>query len=187
MPGAPLLVFQDTSVLINFYRPGLFKVLGDLFERKVRWTGSVRRECERKEQQLSLPGLTAAADHLLGEPIVPAEDEHGAIRQLRTMMASPGDHPNQHLGEAETITIIQKRQLHSLIAIDDEEAGKWADPVPCVGTWRLIKLAHRRGDASPDEASRLWQKFVDAGGHLPYKIRTLPQFQTWIDADWSGP
>lgn len=133
----PLLVFQDTSVLINFYRPGLFKVLGDLFERKVRWTGSVRRD--------------------------------------------------QHLGEAETIAIIQKRQLHALIAIDDEEAGKWADPVPCVGTWRLIKLARRRGDASPDEASRLWQIFVDAGGHLPYKIRTLPQFQTWIDADWSGP
>lgn len=184
MPGSPLLVFHDTSVLINFFRPGLTPVLGKLFGERVCWSATIRRECERNERRLALPGLTAAADELLGEPILPEAGEQLAIRQLRTLMAKPGDHPDQHLGEAETITIIQQRHLDALIAIDDNDAGHWAAPVRSVNTWRLIKLARRRGDASLDDAGLLRQKFVDSGGHMPYEIGTPMLFRQWVDGDW---
>lgn len=76
MPGSPLLVFHDTSVLINFFRPDLTAVLGKLFGERV-----------------------------------------------------------------------------------------------C-------------GDASLDDAGLLRQKFVDAGGHMPYEIRTSTLFRQWVDGDW---
>lgn len=176
MTDAPLLFFHDTSVLVNFHRPGLIPVLGPLLRQNVCWTGSIRTECVRKERQLDLPGLVDAADHLLGEPLLPAPGEHLSIRQLRRQMASPGDHPQQHLGEAESITLIQKRRLRAVFVTDDRAAMSWARPIDCVGTWRLLRLARTRGLVTSDQATSLWQEFVDAGGTPPSKIRTLDQF-----------
>lgn len=89
MTDAPLLFFHDTSVLVNFHRPGLIPVLGPLLRGNVRWTASIRHECQRKQYQLKLPGLVDAADELLGEPLFADSGEHAAIRQLRQQMASP--------------------------------------------------------------------------------------------------
>ena len=176
MTDAPLLFFHDTSVLVNFHRPGLIPVLGPLLRENVRWTGSIRTECARKEQQLELPGLVDAADRLLGEPLLPEPSEHLSIRQLRRQMASPGDHPQQHLGEAESITLIQNRRLRAVFVTDDRAAMSWAKPIECVGTWRLLRLARRRGLVTMEEAKALWQEFVGAGGTPPSTIRTLSQF-----------
>lgn len=91
-------------------------------------------------------------------------------------MASPGDHPQQHLGEAESITLIQKRRLRAVFVTDDRAAMSWAKPIDCVGTWRLLRLARRRGLVTMEEAKALWQEFVGAGGTPPSTIRTLSQF-----------
>ncbi|MDO5663258.1 MAG: hypothetical protein Q4G40_11220 [Brachybacterium sp.] len=176
MTDAPLLFFHDTSVLVNFHRSGLIPVLGPLFRGNVCWTGSIRAECVRKERRLELPGLVDAADRLLGEPLLPDPGEHVSIRQLRRQMASPGDHPQQHLGEAESITLIQKRRLRAIFVTDDRAAMSWADPIECVGTWRLLRLARRRDLVTSDQAQGLWQEFVNAGGTPPREIRTLSQF-----------
>ena len=177
MTGEPMLFFHDTSVLVNFHRAGLVPVLGRLLGGNVRWTGTIRVECARKQRQLGLPGLVDAADHLLRDPLQPDEGEHGSIRQLRRQMASPQDHPQQHLGEAETITIIQKRLLRAVFVTDDRAATTWAQPIECVGTWKLIRLAHRRGVVDRDDAVRLWQAFVDAGGTPPRDIATRQLFE----------
>lgn len=177
--GAPLF-FHDTSVLINFYRPGLVPVLGAMLGEKVRWTATIRREWERQQRKLALPGLVDAADALLGEPLMPEAEEHLLIRQLRTLMASPQDHPDEHWGEAETITIIQRRRLEAIFATDDGSARQWAAPIRSVGTWRLIKLAHRRGDVTLEGALRLWQEFVDAGGHPPHYLATRAHLTDWL-------
>ena len=176
---APLF-FHDTAVLINFHRPGMIPVLGSLFGTKVRWTATIRRECERQEGRLQLPGLVTAADGLLGTPIVPETAEHLPIRQLRTLMASPGDHPDEHWGEAETIAIIHQRRLDAVLVTDDGDARRWATPIRSVGTWRLLKLAHRRGDVNDDDALRLWQAFIDAGGHPPRDVATQNRMLTWF-------
>lgn len=181
MTDAPHLFFHDTSVLVNFHRPGLIPVLGELLGENVRWTGSIRTECVRKERQLGLPGLVEAADSLLGEPLLPHPDEHPSIRQLRRQMASPGDHPQQHLGEAETITLIQKRTLRAVFVTDDRAAMAWAEPIACVGTRRLLRLARRRDLVTSEQALVLWQEFVDAGGNPPREIRTAHRFAA-VDA-----
>lgn len=177
MTGEPLLFFHDTSVLVNFHRAELIPVLGRLLGQNLRWTGTIRLECARKQRQLDLPGLVDAADLLLGDPIQPEDGEHGSIRQLRCQMASPQDHPTQHLGEAETITVIQKRLLRAVFLTDDRAATTWAQPIECVGTWKLIRVAHRRGVADREDAVRLWQAFVDAGGKPPRDIATRVLFE----------
>lgn len=181
MTDAPLLFFHDTSVLVNFHRPGLLPVLGQLLRQNVRWTATIRTECERQERKLSLPGLVAASEALLGEPLFPEGAEHAALRQLRTQMASPGDHRDEHLGEAETLTIIQKRAFHAVFVTDDGGAVAWADPIECVGTWKLIRLALRRGDATRAEAIRLWEAFVGAGGHPPHGMSSRDRYFSWLD------
>lgn len=179
-PDAPLF-FHDTSVLVNFHRPGLVPVLGALFGEKVRWTATIRRECERQEKTLALPGLVEASDALLNTPIMPEANDHLPIRQLRTLMASPGDHPDEHWGEAETLTIIQRRRLEAVLVTDDRGAQRWAAPIRSVGTWRLIRLAYRRGDASFDEAIHLWQEFCDAGSRPPYELATRARLEKWLN------
>jgi len=181
MTDAPLLFFHDTSVLVNFHRPGLIPVLGPLLRDNVRWTGSIRLECARKQHQLDLPGLVDAADELLGEPLHPESGEHTAIRQLRRQMASPGDHPQQHLGEAEAITLIQKRMLRAVFVTDDRAAMGWAHPIECVGTWKLIRIARRRDLVTQSQAMRLWQSFVDAGGRPPHEIATRALFEGGLE------
>src|SRR5699024_4480533 len=137
--GAPLMFFHDTSVLVNFHRPGLIPVLVRLLLENVRWTATFRAECQRKEQELGLPGLVDAAEELLGDPLYANEEEHAAIRHLRRQMSAPGDHPQQHLGEAESLTIIQKRRLRAVFVTDDRAAVGWAAPIECVGTWKLLR------------------------------------------------
>lgn len=181
MTDAPLLFFHDTSVLVNFHRPGLVPVLGPLLLQNVRWTATIRTECGRKERQLGLPGLVDAAEELLGEPLYANEEEHAAIRILRRQMSTPGDHPQQHLGEAESLTLIQKRRLRAVFVTDDRTAVGWAAPIECVGTWKLIRLARRRDLVTPTQAVRLWQAFVDVGGTPPREIATRSQFESSLE------
>ena len=176
------LFFHDTSVLVNFHRPGLIPVLGELFGQRVRWTATIRRECERQEVKLALPGLVQAADALLGEALLPESGEHAAIRQLRQSMAAPEDHPDEHLGEAETITVIQRRGIEAVLVTDDRGAQRWASPIESVGTWKLIRLAVRRRDAGLDDAQRLWRAFVSAGGHPPQHVATQDALTRWVTA-----
>lgn len=176
----PRCSFHDTAVLINFHRPGMTPVLSSLFGTKVGWTATIRRECQRQEERLELPGLVDTADGLLGIPIMPEAGEHLPIRQLRTLMASPADHPDAHWEEAETIAIIHQRRLDAVLVTDDGDARQWATPIRSVGTWRLLKLAHRRGDVNDRDVLRLWQTFVDAGGRPPRAVASQPQLLTWL-------
>ncbi len=183
MTDAPLLFFHDTSVLVNFHRPSLIPALGNLLGPNVQWTASIRAECRRKEKELCLPpGLERAASEMLPQPISAEGGEHAALRQLRIQMAKPGDHPDEHLGEAETITIIQKRGLRAVFVTDDGDATKWAAPVPCAGTWKLLRMAYRRDVLTTAQAERLWDEFVGAGGHPPYYVSARRKLFDWLDA-----
>lgn len=76
----------------------------------------------------------------------PEDQEHRAIRELRREMAAPGDAPDQHLGEAEVITLVRKRNLNALFVTDDAGARRHAQETPrCVDTWDILRLAKRKG------------------------------------------
>lgn len=173
-----MIVFQDTSVLVNFHRAGLIGHLQHL--ANIAWTITVSAECRRKEGDLNLPGLAIAAQHVLGDPIVPNDEEHKRIRINRQQMASPGDHPDEHLGEAETIAVIQARRLRAAVATDDRSAHHFASPILCLTTWDVARLLITGGRMSQPEAEHLWRAFTEAGGVLPPAIRTMDLFDRWL-------
>ncbi len=175
------VVFQDTSVLINLHRAGLLPALGIAFGDDLRWTATVRFECSRKERHLGLPGLTSSADAVLGEPLFPEGAEHPRIRQLRRQMAAPEDHPDEHLGEAETVTIITARGIKAVLATDDRRATAMASPVHCMTTWRLLQLMTRKRALDAEEALSVWDAVMAAGGRPPRDIPTRAAFAELLD------
>ena len=181
MREVPTIVFTDTSVLINLYRAERLDLITDLLGEHATWTGSMRAECCRKEWELGLPGLARGVERLLGEPMLPRDDEHVRIRQLRTQMAEPGDHPSAHLGEAETITIVTARRLKAIFATDDRAAAMHAAPTRCVTTWELVRLAVRRDLITAAEAGRIWEVFLTHGGRPPRTISEAGGFVAWLN------
>lgn len=177
------LVFQDTSVLINLHRAGLLPALGRSFGDDLRWVATVRVECSRKERHLGLPGLTSSADAVLGDPLCPDQMEHRSIRLLRAQMAAPGDHPDEHLGEAETITIISARGIKAALATDDRSAMAMARPVPCMTTWTLLRLMIRKCTLRAEDALRVWDAVMAAGGHPPRDIPTRVSFEELLQEE----
>lgn len=175
----PRIVFQDTTVLVNFYRAELLPALRNL--RRCGWTGTIALECDRKEVDLELPpGLRNAVQGILEEPLYPEDSEHRKIRQLRHQMAGPEDHPDEHLGEAETIAIIASRGLDAVLATDDRSASTYAHPIQCLTTWDLARLFRKANKISTLEADRLWHSFVAAGGLPPTTIRSIEAYRAWL-------
>ena len=149
-----LLVFTDTTALINLFLVHRLDLLPQIAPGRCRWTQTLYQECRHREKReredpgsrLQLDGLAAAAEMVLGEPLIPEGDEHRAVRDLRQALASPGDAADQHLGEAEVITIVRRRNLRALFVTDDTGATQHAQGTPyCVDTWQILRLAKRKG------------------------------------------
>lgn len=177
--GVPLLIFHDTTILINFHRAGLLTRLGAVNPGNMRWTQTIRHECRVKERDLDLPGLQDAAESLLGEVLRPRDGEHLQIRQLRTQMARPGDHRDAHLGEAETITIVESRGFKAIIATDDGGASKFTS-VPLADTWSLAHLALRKKVFTFQECMALWDKCCEAGGRPPRHLPSRLHYEKYL-------
>lgn len=173
------IVFQDTSVLVNFHRAGLVPVLAASLEN-VAWVATVQRECRKKERDLDLPGLAATAHEVLGEPLVPDDAEHRRIRILRSAMAAPGDHPDEHLGEAETLAIIEARGFNGILATDDRGARHFAGTRLCLTTWDLVRLLVRGHRLTDDQAKDVWTAFVEAGGRPSRTIASAAGYVIWL-------
>lgn len=108
---------------------------------------------------------------MLGLPMRPEDREHSRIRQLRQLMASPGDHPDGHLGEAETIAIIEMRSLRAILAADDKDAARIAAPTPTLDTWGLARLMFQKEQVlTISDCLHLQSCFVDAKGRLPHRV-----------------
>jgi hypothetical protein len=95
------LLFPDNTVLVNFALINRMDLLEKLVNGRGRWCATVAFECARSAQE---PGLDAMnlADEIFGSPWYP---QSGAERQdieiMRLELASPGDTPYKHLGEAD--------------------------------------------------------------------------------------
>lgn len=156
MDSKPLFFFHDTNVLINFSLCNEMDCLKEILQGKGTWTATVQRECDgRGPSNYGLSDLGYAAELVLGEPVFPSDDEHVQIRRLRWEMAfaealdvdvaeqnmKNGD--DKHLGEAETITIIQRRMLKAIFVTDDFRARPFAEGIKCIDTWSLVSVGLR--------------------------------------------
>lgn len=140
----PSLFFADNTVLVNF---GLIKRM-DLLERilggKGRWCSSIETECSRSA---SKPGLSQMADaaNFLGSAIYPNPVERIQTQIYRDRLAGPGDVTTDHLGEAETLAIMDSRYSEDFLITDDGGAQRLAIQlgITYVTTWKLLQLITR--------------------------------------------
>jgi predicted nucleic acid-binding protein len=142
--------FPDNTVLNNFAIIGQMKMLAKLIGDRGHWCATVAQECRKGA---GYPGLEemATADGIFGEPLYPVGADRINIGILREKMAEPGDDATKHLGEAETIVIIQSQGFHrSFFVTDDVGAQREAKlaGIATVTTWQILRLLVRGGRLS---------------------------------------
>lgn len=182
-----VLLFPDNTVLINF----AYLHRMDLLERLARngaWCGTVAHECQ---QSARLPDLEdmAFAHGIFGEPLRPETPvEHVMVRTYQTRLARPGDRPNQNLGEAETLALIDCRSLQAIFVTDDSSVARVLDSsssrprITVVSTWDLLRLAARSNFVDPDT---LWSYVLilrRKGRHRPLGVTDRASFDAWLSA-----
>lgn len=176
-----LVTFPDNTVLINFAIINRMDLLERLANGNGRWCATVAAECS---ESAKLPGLAAldGAGAIFGEPLFPDQAEHQDVLVLRDQLASPGDKPTAHLGEAESIAIIVRRRLRCIFVTDDRDATRVAaqNGIQVVGTWRFMKVAYRQGWI---DADTFWGYAQTLKGHdrgMPPGVRDRLSFDKWL-------
>jgi predicted nucleic acid-binding protein len=179
-------VFPDTTVLVNFALINRMDLLGKLLRDRGRWCLTVSQECEsasRVEGRLEL----LLAKELLGVPWEPlTAEEHIDIRDLRDLMARPGDNSRAHLGEAETIVLMESRTVGAIFVTDDADAARQARyrGLTVVDTWDLIRLAVRQTMVDVDTAFGYALSLHDLSRAVPHELREGREaFEKWCEQE----
>ena len=121
--------FPDNTVLCNFAAVDRLELLEKVLDGRGRWTQAVAAEAEQSTRYL--PRLRQLADDgWLGDPIEIDDPTETALvdRLRRVVFAGSPSRPLQHLGEAETLVVIERRAEFSgsVWITDDGEAGRYA-------------------------------------------------------------
>ena len=175
------LFFPDNTVLINFALIKRIDLLERLIDGQGAWSASVASECA---QSATYPGQEALhkVPAIFGEPIAPNRAELQQTVIFRYELSSPGDGSHKHVGEAETVAIIQRRFPDSRFITDDKDAARLAarHGIVTFTTWDLLRLAVRVNFISPD---LLWGYINDLRGQKrgsPPGVRDLDSFDQWL-------
>lgn len=131
-------------MLNNFAIIHLVEELGDLIGSRGSWCATVAGECARGATKPGLEDM-AMAPAIFGDPLYPIGAEHTDTQVIRERMLKPGDQATDHLGEAETIAIITRRQLRGFFVTDDRDAAREAkaEGIRVVSTWDILRLMTR--------------------------------------------
>lgn len=114
----------------------------------------------------------------------PDHAEHQDLRLLRDELASPGDPPHAHLGEAETLAIIIRRSLRAFFVTDDRDAKRLARKhgIGIADTWVLLKTTHKVKLADPDTIQGYVQTIKAQGRGSPPGVLDRASFDAWLSA-----
>ncbi|MDO5747717.1 MAG: hypothetical protein Q4P66_08705 [Actinomycetaceae bacterium] len=145
--------FPDNTVLINFTYLQRHDLLEWFVKERGRWTQSVRRECEQSSRVDGLERMTHWSS-VFGDPFIPDRAELIDVAIIVDSMRKPGDKNTAHLGEAETIAIICKRNFSALFLTDDHGAARSAsrNSIKVIGTGKIIAYAEVAGIIEHGEA-----------------------------------
>ena len=173
--------FSDNTVLVNFGYIDRLDVLRSLLNDRGRWCATVADECR---QSASVPGLEALGDvaSLLGEAERPTPAELINTRLLRDSMAAPGEGARAHLGEAETVAIMESRFRRSFFVTDDGGARIVAEGqgLRVISTWDLLRAAFRAGLLTEAELWAPLERLRQLGRGHPPKVWGYTSFKEWI-------
>ncbi|MFZ2243098.1 MAG: hypothetical protein WAV90_26680 [Gordonia amarae] len=121
-----MIVFPDNTALINFALIGRMDLLETLVGQNGRWCRTVSEECDDWSRKPNLADMQRAHD-IFGEPLAPENPrEHATMLRYRDMLRTPGQPWTQNLGEAETLAIIECRNIQVLFVTDDQSVGRLA-------------------------------------------------------------
>lgn len=156
-------LFVDNTVLVNFAIVQEMPLLGEILTGSGSWSASVLSECLESSKRPGLETLDAAGA-ILGEPLFPLPVEHVDARVIHGYLAVPGDGPDAHLGECESLAIIRNRYPKAVFVTDDNSVLRLAAPKPegsgafdlrckISTTWGLLSSGYRRNIIS---GTQLW-------------------------------
>lgn len=158
--------FPDNTVLINFTIIDRQDLLTWFVRGKGVWTLSIARECERSARE---PGLAAMNrwSTVLGAPLAPTPAEMVDAHAIADRMRGPGDNaPGQHMGEAEAIAVIVRRQIEAVFLTDDHSAARAAASEPLISTastTKVLAFAEAAGRLQHPEARHCLADLLNAG------------------------
>ncbi|MER5431759.1 hypothetical protein [Streptomyces sp. NPDC002588] len=163
--------FPDNTVLCNFAAVDRLSLLEKVLDGRGRWTQAVAAEAEQSRRYLpSLGQLTAGG--WLGEPIEIDDPAETALvdRIRRVVFGGASSRPLQHLGEAETLVIIEHRDgfASSVWITDDGEAGRYArrKGISVKDTVDIMREAVVDGLVLADAGHSLLLEMEQTGRHL---------------------
>jgi predicted nucleic acid-binding protein len=174
-------MFPDNTVLINFAIINRMDLLARLANGNGRWCSTVAVECSESAKRSDLAALGEAGE-IFGQPLYPDQAELQDTRVLRDQLAGPGDRPTQHLGEAETIAIIVRRQLSRCFFVSDDHGAAGLatqNGIRVVGTWELLKVAHRQGWIDADTFWGYVLTLEGQGRGAPPHVWDRSSFDKW--------
>ncbi|MEU6244576.1 hypothetical protein [Streptomyces sp. NPDC047024] len=166
----------DNTVLCNFGTVGRLDLVRKVLDGHGRWTEAVAEEARRSAAYVR--GLTQLrAEGWLGEPIELCTEAEIALadRLRRAVFGGTRSEPMRHLGEAETLTLIQTREefAGAVWITDDRDAGEYARGrgISVKNTVTLMREAAVAGQIHYTEGHRLLLAMVADGRH----IRGIPE------------
>jgi predicted nucleic acid-binding protein len=170
--------FPDNTVLCNFAAVDRLPLLEKVLDGRGRWTEAVAREARLSARHL--PPLTGLSERgALGEPIEISDPaERTEVERLRRAVFG-GDRrrPTQHLGEAETLTLITKRSdfRRSVWISDDRDAARYARHrgIVTLETYDLVRAAVVEQLVDAAEGHRLLRQMTQSGRRL-HRVSSSP-------------
>ncbi|MEY9844931.1 hypothetical protein [Streptacidiphilus sp. MAP5-3] len=171
--------FPDNTVLCNFAAVDRVALLEKVLDGRGRWSEAVAREARLSTRHL--PPLAGLAERgSLGEPVeISDPDERTEVERLRRAVFG-GDRrrPTQHLGEAETLTLITRRRdfRHAVWISDDRDAARYARRrgITTLETFDLVRAAVREQLVDAAEGHGLLLRMTGAGRRL-HRISAGPE------------
>ncbi|MFF9214261.1 MULTISPECIES: hypothetical protein [unclassified Streptomyces] len=171
--------FPDNTVLCNFACVGALDLLQSILAGRGRWAQAVAFEAGRSARVY--PSLARVeTDGWLGEPLEIHDDEAGVVERVRVAaFGGSASEPLQHLGEAQTLHIIQRwpGYRESFWLSDDRAARDHARRlgITTLETRDVLAWGCSMGEVSHTEAYKLLQQMRDAGQHL-----SIPSDASWF-------
>lgn len=176
------LFLPDNTVLVNFALIHRMDLLTELINGRGAWCISVANECHNSANAVSNLSDMTQAPAIFGTPLHPDQAERIDTRTLRDNIASPGDAATKHLGEAETVAIISRRQIDGLFLTDDRDAQALAahNGIATVTTWDLLRLAYRVGKITEPVLAGYLRTLTAENRGRPPGVNNQASFKAWL-------
>lgn len=162
-----MLIFPDTTVLVNFAYIQRMDLLEALCNgKRSLWVERVRGETAPWRDKEGTASI-AKSDFIFGDPILLSPAQRQQARILRTQMAKPGDSPERHYGEAQTIVVAAEYALNEKVyfVTDDMKAAERGleDKLQPLGTGDILSLLCK----TPPDAAERYFRTLRGGDHFP--------------------